>query len=98
MSAPILGNLRVDSIDAMARLIATRIARLSGDDRMAYVLLDHMGNIEVLRPTMRDADLIVDRRGRDLIGTYAKTPASAALVELITGDLEEAMRCSRESA
>ena len=98
MSAPVLGNLRVDSVDAIARIIAARVARLSGDDRMAYVLLDHLGNIEVLRPTMRDTDLILCARGADLIGTYAKAPASAAMVELITGDLEEAMRCSRESA
>ena len=98
MSAPILGNLRVDRIDALAKLIAVRVARLSGDDRMAYVLLDHLGNIEVLRPTMRDTDLILYRRGADLIGTYAKAPASAAMVELITGDLEEAMKCSRASA
>ena len=91
MSAPVLGNLRVDSVDAIARIIAARIARLSGDDRMAYVLLDHMGNIELLRPTMKDTAVILCARGQDLVGTYSKSPASAALVELIAGDLEAAL-------
>lgn len=93
MSSPIIGNLTVDSVDDVARVVAVRIARLTRDDAVGYVLVDRLRNVRLLRPSMRDADAILrECSARELVGTYTKTPASAALVERIAGDLAEALR------
>ncbi len=93
MSAPVIGNLHIDPLRDVAQTVAVKLARLTPEDGHAYLLLDRKGNLRLLRPTMRDAEAILHGcKAREIVGTYTKAPASAAMIDLIAGDLAEALR------
>ena len=92
MSAHILGNLRVDAPTDVARTIVARLARLTVEEGVGHVLLDRWGNVQLVRPAMRDCGQVLQERADELVGTYTRCVSSPAMLELIAGDLAEAMK------